>query len=144
MIRLGMHTIKFSVETAGAAAMLELAAEPLYILSTVQLRFRLRVGAEAAATLARGGLTLLLLARAACAPAIALSWGQACLLLSMHTECLCTMLGLFDLKTGPYHTPATAPASKHHTCFSFDLLMNRSAAEAEPTCSCPCSWPMRE
>ena len=62
---------------AGAAALLELAAEPLYILGAAQLRFRLRVGAEAAATLARGALTLALLARRACAPALALSWGQA-------------------------------------------------------------------
>ena len=61
---------------AGAAALLELAAEPLYILGAAQLRFRLRVGAEAAATLARGAVTLALLARSACAPAIALSWGQ--------------------------------------------------------------------
>lgn len=63
---------------AGAAALLELAAEPLYILGAAQLRFRLRVGAEAAATLARGALTLALLARRACEPAIALSWGQVC------------------------------------------------------------------
>jgi hypothetical protein len=62
---------------AGAAALVELVAEPLYILGAAQLRFGLRVGAEAAATLARGALTLALLARGACAPALALSWGQA-------------------------------------------------------------------
>ncbi|KAK9822173.1 hypothetical protein WJX81_005195 [Elliptochloris bilobata] len=65
-----------AVHMQGAAALLELAAEPLYILGAAQLRFRLRVGAEAAATLARGVLTLALLARATCAPALALSWGQ--------------------------------------------------------------------
>lgn len=121
MIRLGMHTVKYGAETAGAAAMLELAAEPLYILSTVRLRFRLRVGAEAAATLARGGLTLLLLARAACAPAIALSWGQACSAPRNAQRLPVYITGLVDLKTRPYHTPATAPASKHSTCFNFDL-----------------------
>ena len=41
--------------------MVELAAEPLYVLSQVQLRFKLRVGVDAAANIAKASLTLLLL-----------------------------------------------------------------------------------
>ena len=85
------------------AALLELAAEPLYVLASLRLRFGVRVGAEAAATLARGGLSLWLLGQvragggggprarwgrppppppprahflAALTPGLALSWGQ--------------------------------------------------------------------
>lgn len=45
------------------AALLELASEPLYVLASLRLRFGVRVGAEAAATLVRGGLSLWLLGR---------------------------------------------------------------------------------
>ena len=46
---------------AGGAALLELAAEPLFVLAQLELRFRLRVGIEAAANLAKAGLSLALL-----------------------------------------------------------------------------------
>ena len=84
------------------AALLELASEPLYVLASLRLRFGVRVGSEAAATLLRGGLSLWLLGRAAeegkgggagwraprwrkapppppssrLTPGLALSWGQ--------------------------------------------------------------------
>lgn len=41
--------------------MVELAAEPLYVLSQVQLRFKLRVSIDAVAHTAKAALTLLLL-----------------------------------------------------------------------------------
>lgn len=56
--------------------MVELASEPLYILAQVRLKLQLRVVAEAAATLARGVLTLALLKTAACDVAITLSLAQ--------------------------------------------------------------------
>jgi oligosaccharide translocation protein RFT1 len=65
-----------AVAMQGAAAFLELAAEPFYILSTVRLWFGVRVGVEAAATLAKNALTLALLLRWGVAPALAFSWGQ--------------------------------------------------------------------
>ena len=61
---------------AGLAAFLELCSEPLYILATSQLKFRLRVAAEAAAAVARGGLTLWLLHAGGVHPAMALTLGQ--------------------------------------------------------------------
>ena len=45
----------------GWAALIELASEPLFVLAQLELRFRLRVGIEAAANLAKAGLSLALL-----------------------------------------------------------------------------------
>ena len=61
---------------AGLAAFLELCSEPLYILATSQLKFRLRMAAEAIAAVARGGLTLALLRAGSTHPAMALTLGQ--------------------------------------------------------------------
>jgi hypothetical protein len=61
----------------GVAALLELASEPLYILAQAHLHLKLRVWSEAGGTLARGVLTLALLATRAVPPALAISWGQA-------------------------------------------------------------------
>ena len=61
---------------AGLAAFLELCSEPLYILATSQLKFRLRMAAEAAAAVARGGLTLWMLRVGSVHPAMALTLGQ--------------------------------------------------------------------
>jgi oligosaccharide translocation protein RFT1 len=59
----------------GAAALVELIAEPLYILATVERRYGLRLAAEAAATLGRAGVTLGALRRGA-PPPLAFSYGQ--------------------------------------------------------------------
>ena len=61
----------------GLAALVELAAEPMFILAQLQLNFRLRVATEAAATLAKGLLTLALLRLTPLSDAIALSLAQA-------------------------------------------------------------------
>ncbi len=45
----------------GAAAVVELLAEPLYILAAVQLRFGLRAAVDAAALLTKSAATLALL-----------------------------------------------------------------------------------
>jgi oligosaccharide translocation protein RFT1 len=60
----------------GAAAFIELLAEPLYILATVRLFFGVRVAVEALATVAKNAITLLLLLHWKVAPALAFSWGQ--------------------------------------------------------------------
>ena len=60
----------------GIAAFLEICAEPLYILATVRLWFGVRVGCEAAATLAKNVITLYLLLHRGSPPALAFSWGQ--------------------------------------------------------------------
>ena len=68
---------RWAVALHGVAALIELAAEPLYIIASAQLRFGLRAGVETAALLLRGALTLLLLARAPrLAPALAFSVAQ--------------------------------------------------------------------
>ena len=77
----GFHS---AILLQGLAAFLELCSEPFYILSTVRLWFGIRVGTEAAATLAKNILTLLLLmygsgtstSNLAVSPALAFSWGQ--------------------------------------------------------------------
>lgn len=61
---------------AGAAAMLELLSEPLYILAAVQLRFRLRALVDTAAIVAKSAATVALLQLTALPPALALSWAQ--------------------------------------------------------------------
>jgi hypothetical protein len=58
--------------------MVELLSEPLYILAQVRLNLRLRVVAEAAATLVRGVLTLLLIKLGYLDVGIAISVAQAC------------------------------------------------------------------
>lgn len=60
----------------GIAAFLEICAEPLYILATVRLWFGVRVGCEAAATIAKNVVTLVLLLHRGTPPALAFSWGQ--------------------------------------------------------------------
>ena len=55
---------------------MELLAEPLYILASVRLWYRLRVGVEGAAMAAKGVATLALLRAAALPPPLAFSWGQ--------------------------------------------------------------------
>lgn len=60
----------------GAAAMVELLSEPLYILAAVQLRFRLRAGADTAAITAKAAATVALLRLTSLPPALALSYGQ--------------------------------------------------------------------
>lgn len=64
-----------AVAMQGAAAVVELLAEPLYILASVRQAYVVRVGVEAAATVAKSAATLGLL-RAGTAPALAFSWGQ--------------------------------------------------------------------
>jgi oligosaccharide translocation protein RFT1 len=64
-----------ALRVQGAAALVELLAEPLYILATVERRYGLRLAAEAAATLGRAAVTLGALRRGA-PPPLAFSWGQ--------------------------------------------------------------------
>jgi oligosaccharide translocation protein RFT1 len=59
----------------GAAAVLELLSEPLYILSMARMRFKLRMACETAATIVKNGSTLALLSFGI-APALAFSWAQ--------------------------------------------------------------------
>ena len=54
-------TFSETVHCTGWAALIELASEPLFVLAQLELRFRLRVGIEAAANLAKAGLSLALL-----------------------------------------------------------------------------------
>lgn len=61
---------------AGAAAMLELLSEPLYILAAVQLRFRLRALVDTAAIIAKSAAAVALLQLTAVPAALALSWAQ--------------------------------------------------------------------
>ena len=61
----------------GAAAMVELLSEPLYILAQTRLLFGLRVAVETLAIISKASLTLLILYTDAAPPAIALSWAQA-------------------------------------------------------------------
>lgn len=60
----------------GAAAMLELLSEPLYVLAAVQLRFRLRALVDTAAIVAKSAATVALLQLTAMPAALALSWAQ--------------------------------------------------------------------
>lgn len=60
----------------GAAALLELLSEPLYILAQSRLLFKLRVAVETSAIVSKALLTLSLLHRTGIQPAIALSWAQ--------------------------------------------------------------------
>lgn len=60
----------------GAAAMIELLSEPLYVLAQCRLLFRLRVGAETAAIVTKSAVTLALLLRGRMQPVIAISWAQ--------------------------------------------------------------------
>ena len=88
---------------AGFAAFLELCSEPLYILATTQLKFRLRVAAEAAAAVARGGLTLWLLRAGSVHPATALTLGQmayAAVLLGVYGGNYMPELGRLGRKPG--------------------------------------------
>lgn len=64
------------VDGAGAAAMLELLSEPLYILAAVQLRFRLRALVDTAAIVAKSAATVALLQLTAMPAALALSRAQ--------------------------------------------------------------------
>ena len=61
---------------AGAAAFIELCCGPLYILAKVQHQDNVVSVSEAAATMAKGGLTLALLRYSSVPVAIALSWAQ--------------------------------------------------------------------
>ncbi len=58
------------------AAVIELCAEPFYIIASTQLRFGLRAGIDTAALLLRGGLALALLLGGRVAPAVAFSAAQ--------------------------------------------------------------------
>ena len=62
--------------TAGVAAFIELCSGPLYILAKVQLADGIVAVAEAAATIAKGALTLFLLKTSQIPVAITLSWAQ--------------------------------------------------------------------
>ena len=61
---------------AGFAAFLELCCGPLYILAKVLLADGVVAVAEAAAIIAKGGLTLYLLKGSSLPVPIALSWAQ--------------------------------------------------------------------
>ena len=63
-------------ELAGAAAMVELLSEPLYILALVQTKIGLRVSIEASATILKIIATLTLLWAGAGSEAVALSIAQ--------------------------------------------------------------------
>lgn len=67
--------------------MTELLSEPLYILAQVRLNLRLRMVAEAAATLIRGVLTLTLLKLGVFGAGTAISIAQVCPVLH-HTTLL--------------------------------------------------------
>lgn len=58
------------------AALVELLAEPFYILASVHLRFGPRVAIDALSTATKGAVTLLLVSRGAMAPALAFSVAQ--------------------------------------------------------------------
>ena len=61
---------------AGVAAFVELCCGPLYILAKVRHQDNVVSFSEAAATIAKGSLTLILLKQSSLAVAIALSWAQ--------------------------------------------------------------------
>ncbi|KAI8466551.1 MAG: Rft protein-domain-containing protein [Monoraphidium minutum] len=60
----------------GIAAVLELFAEPFYIIASTQLRFGLRAGVDTAALMLRGSVTLALLATTRLPPALVFSAAQ--------------------------------------------------------------------
>lgn len=78
----GTQTLSFlclqtnTPHSTGIAAFIELASEPLYLLSQAQLRFDLRARAETAATLTKTLTTLALLHTRATAPILACCWAQ--------------------------------------------------------------------
>ena len=73
----GSHAHILSLCLCGGAAALEFAAEPAFLASQQEGRFRLRLFAEAAATMARSSvLAWLLLGRSAAPPALAFASGQ--------------------------------------------------------------------
>ena len=62
--------------SAGVAAFVELCCGPLYILAKVQHQDNVVSVSEAAATIAKGSLTLALLRQSSVPVAVALSWAQ--------------------------------------------------------------------
>lgn len=62
--------------------MMELAAEPLFVLAQTQLRFRLRVAVDAAAHVAKAALILALLRFRLASEVTTLCLAQVCLPLS--------------------------------------------------------------
>lgn len=60
----------------GIAAIIELLAEPFYIIASTQLRFGLRAGIDTAAMMLRGALTLALLLHTRLPPALVFSAAQ--------------------------------------------------------------------
>ena len=106
---------------AGLAAFLELCSEPLYILATSQLKFRLRMAAEAAAAVARGGLTLWLLRAGSVHPAMALTLGQmayAAVLLGVYGGNYMPALSMLGRKRGKASSTGngkTAEGRRHGT-----------------------------
>lgn len=94
--------MKQAVAMQGAAALIELLSEPLYILATFRLWFAMRVACEAASTIAKTVATLAFL-RNGTSPAIAFSWGQ----LAYATCLLVTYGAAFWLRqTGDKEHPA--------------------------------------
>ncbi|GBF96551.1 hypothetical protein Rsub_09134 [Raphidocelis subcapitata] len=67
---------RLAVVLHGVAAMIELAAEPFYIIASAQLRFGLRAAVDTAAMLLRGALTLALLLQGRLPPALVFSAAQ--------------------------------------------------------------------
>jgi oligosaccharide translocation protein RFT1 len=61
---------------AGVAAVVELLAEPFYIIASTQLRFGLRAGIDTAAMMLRGAVTLALLLQTRMSPAAVFSAAQ--------------------------------------------------------------------
>lgn len=63
-------------KSAGIAAVVELLAEPFYVIASTQLRFGLRAGIDTAGMLLRGAVTLALLLRSRLPPALVFSAAQ--------------------------------------------------------------------
>jgi oligosaccharide translocation protein RFT1 len=61
---------------AGVAAMIELCAEPLYIISSTRLEFGTRASIDTAAMISKCLVTLLLVSRTGLAPALAFAAAQ--------------------------------------------------------------------
>ena len=100
--------------SAGVAAMIELAGEPLFVLAQLQMRMRLRVLVETAANAAKGVATLLLLslpARLQPDPALSLSFAQV----SFHA-CLPANIPALLLRAAFLYSRPPPLDSPHRMC----------------------------
>lgn len=79
----GVPYYREAVLLHGLAAVVELLAEPFYILASVHLLFKVRVAVEFASTLAKSVLTLLLVSRTRLPPALVFSWAQLALAIAV-------------------------------------------------------------